>query len=143
MEKHIEKRFEEWFGVSSGRNLGEIGNLCTGSQLKKFSEELTAQKDKAMKEAMAKLKIKREKMVHEKVSARTVQTEHSVCVDKDVMLHMTQEEFLSKVEACTLAEVERGLKSTDEKTIAMYKAIKALLEKRQMLPPIPREKRTR
>lgn len=143
MEKHIEKRFDEWFGVSAGRKLGEIGSLCVGSQFKKFNEELAAQKDKAMKEAMAKLKIKREQLAQEKVSERTSRAERPACVDKDVLPHMTQEEFLAEVEACTLAEVERGLKSTDEKTIAMSKAIKALLEKRRMLPPIQREKRTR
>ena len=143
MEKHIEKRFDEWFGVSTGRNLGGIGSMGVGSQLKKFSEALTAQKDKAMKEAMAKLKIKRERMAREKVSDKTKQIDQSVCLDNGCLLHMTQEAFLAKVETCTLAEVECGLKSTNEKTIAMYKAIKALLEKRRMWPPIQREKRTR
>ena len=143
MEKRIEKRFDEWFGISTGRNLGEIGNLGGRSQLKRFSEELTAQKDKAMKEAMDRLKIKREQMAQEKFSERTRQVERPARVDEDILPHMTQEEFFAKVEACTLAEIERGLKSADEKTVAMYKAIKALLEKRRILSPIQREKRTR
>ena len=55
---------------------------------------------------------------------------------------ITQEEFLLMVEQSTLSEIERGLQSSDEKTVAMYKAMKALLEKRRTMPPVQREKRT-
>ena len=96
-----------------------------------------------MKEAMEKLKVKRERMAAERrknVPMKSASEHTGLLPDES---RMTQEEFLVMVEQSALSEIERGLQSADEKTGAMYKAMKAVLEKRRTMPPVQREKRTR
>ena len=140
-ERDIERLFERRFGVPKECDLGTIGSFGTGVQLKKCRDEIMAKKEEAMREAMEKLKVKRERMATEMCEhvSRQPTSENTDLVDGEP--RMTQEAFLLMVEQSTLSEIERGLQSSDEKTVAMYKAMKALLENRRTLPPVQREKR--
>ena len=142
-KKELERLFEQRFGVSTECGLGAIGSFGAGVQLKKCRDEIMARKDVAMKEAKEKLKVKRQRIaaeIREPVPRQSASGNTGLMNDEP---RMTQEEFLLMVEQSTLSEIERGMQSTDEKTVAMYKAMKVLLEKRKTMPPVQREKRTK
>lgn len=142
-KEEIERLFEQRFGVPKECDLGTIGSFGVGVQLKKCRDEIMAKKEVAMREAMEKLKVKRERMAAEMCEhvSRQPTSENTDLVNDEP--RMTQEEFLLMVEQSMLSDIERGLQSSDEKTVAMYKAMKALLEKRRTMPPVQRERRTR
>lgn len=142
-KKEFERLFEQRFGAPRECDLGTIGSSGVGVQLKKCRDEIMAKKEVAMREAMDKLKVKRERIAAEKCehASRQPTSENTSLVNDEP--RMTLEEFLLMVERSALAEIEHGLQSADEKTVAMYKAMKALLEKRRSMPPVQREKRTR
>lgn len=138
----FERHFEQRFGASSGRGFGAIGSLA-GEQLRECNDEIMAKKDMAMKEAMMKLKVKRERMSIERCVLEPQQPALTNPVKGHDRPRLTQEEFLATVERSALSGIERGLQSADEKTVAMYEAMKTLREKRKAMSSVSREKRTR
>lgn len=137
-------RFDRRFGVTPCAGLGSIGSLGAGVQLKKCSDAILERKKAAMYEAMAKLKVRREQAI----AAKAQQTPHFDAPQSAPVTSanpvVSMEEFLAQVAQSTLEDINRGLAGDpDSKHMAMYEAMKVLLERRKTMPPAPREKRMR
>lgn len=135
MKENIGSLFDKRFGTPSG-GLGALGGLSVGEKLSSFGNRLKAEemakKDAAMKLAQERLRQKRLAMKQAQAKAPTLAA--------TVKASVVQVVKTLEVSPAPLAEKNAVPDVKDE---AMRRAIERLREKREKLPPVPREMRTR